>query len=229
MDYIPLSTTICAGNRFPISISILDMNLQQLNKAWKPTTLLEERSETDHTRRDLDGTGSAQDNPILPKGKEPILSKQRNRMAVALACGNGPASGVVISLAELNGSGQSGIATLTASGGGTEVVLSLGEGTMKSKLVHIHDGLCGPTLGGVAHGLTDFADGRSVTMLEDVSLESLMTGDFPCYRVWVTVKLINDQVQSACYLSMDSYGRFAPLRSREATRLAGRTRGPLPK
>ena len=69
-------------------------------------------------------------------------------LAVELACGNDAASGgedkVEISLDELNGSGQSGTATLTASGGGTEVVLSLGEGTMKSKPVHIHNGLYKP-------------------------------------------------------------------------------------
>ena len=101
-------------------------------------------------------------------------------LAVALACGNEADSGgkVEISLAELNGSGQSGTATLTASGGGTEVVLSLGEGTMKSKPVHIHNGQCGPNLAGVANGLTDFTNGKSVTMLEGVSLESLRTGGF---------------------------------------------------
>ena len=103
-------------------------------------------------------------------------------LAVALACGNEAGSGgtdrVEISLDELNGSGQSGTATLTASGGGTKVVLSLGEGTMKSKPVHIHDGPCGENLGKIAHPLTDFSDGSSVTTLKEVSQESLLTGDF---------------------------------------------------
>ena len=110
-------------------------------------------------------------------------------LAVGLACGNGAATGgdeadsggmdpVKISMNELNGSGQSGTATLTASGGGTEVVLSLSEGAMKSKLVHIHNGQYGAELGGVANGLTDFADGNSESMLADVSLESLLTGGF---------------------------------------------------
>ena len=88
-------------------------------------------------------------------------------LAVAVACGNeGGSSGtdrVEISLDELNGSGQSGTATLTASGGAIKVVLSLGEGTMKSGKVHIHNGQCGPDLKGVAHGLTDFTDGNSAT------------------------------------------------------------------
>lgn len=110
-------------------------------------------------------------------------------LAVGLACGNGAATGgdeadsggmdpVKISLNELNESGQSGTATLTASGGGTQVTLSLGAGTMKSKLVHIHNGQCGADLGGVANGLTDFTDGNSDSMLADVSLESLLTGGF---------------------------------------------------
>lgn len=101
-------------------------------------------------------------------------------LAVAVACGSEAGSGgtarVEISLDELNGSGQSGTAILTASGGATKVVLSLGEGTMESKPVHIHNGPCGKDLGKIAHPLTNFTDGNSETMLKDVSLESLRTG-----------------------------------------------------
>ncbi len=103
-------------------------------------------------------------------------------LAVAVACGNEAGSGgtdrVEISLDELNGSGQSGTATLTASGGEIKVVLSLGEGSVKSEKVHIHNGQCGPDLAGVAHGLIDFTDGDSVTTLEGISLASLQTGGF---------------------------------------------------
>ena len=89
-----------------------------------------------------------------------------------------PEDVLTIALNELDGSGQSGWATLTARDGGIEVVLSLGEGTLKSEKVHIHSGQCGADLGGVVHGLTDFTDGNSVTTLEGVSLKSLMTGSF---------------------------------------------------
>ncbi len=103
-------------------------------------------------------------------------------LAVAVACGNEAGSGgtdrVEISLDELNGSGQSGTATLTASGEAIKVVLSIGGGTVKSEKVHIHKGQCGADLKGVAHGLTDFTGGNSVTTLETVSLESLQTGGF---------------------------------------------------
>lgn len=73
-------------------------------------------------------------------------------LAVAVACGNDAGSGgtdrVEISLGEFNGSGQSGTATPTASGGATNVVPSLGEGTMKSGKAHVHNGQCGPDLKG---------------------------------------------------------------------------------
>ncbi len=58
------------------------------------------------------------------------------------------------------------------------MVLSLGGGTVQSEKVHIHNGQCGPDLAGVAHGLTHFTGGNSVTTLEAVSLESLQTGGF---------------------------------------------------
>ncbi len=119
-------------------------------------------------------------------------------LAVAVACGNEAGSGgtdrVEISLDELNGSGQSGTATLTASGEAIKVVLSIGGGTVKSEKVHIHNGQCGPDLKGVVHGLTDFTGGNSVTTLEGVSLASLQTGGFA-----VNAHLAGDpKVYTAC-------------------------------
>jgi hypothetical protein len=49
---------------------------------------------------------------------------------------------------------------------------------MVSNLVHIHSGQCGDSLGGVAYGLSNFVDGLSVTLVEGVSLDSILTGDF---------------------------------------------------
>ena len=100
--------------------------------------------------------------------------------SVYTACGNipGKVDTVTIALNEDNDSGQSGWATLTARGDDTEVVLSLSEGAMVTELVHIHSGGCGPDLGGIEHSLTNFADGRSMTLLEGVSFKSLFTGNF---------------------------------------------------
>ena len=91
-----------------------------------------------------------------------------------------PQSTVLIALNEQNISGQSGWAVLTAKGANTEVVLSISSGVMETKLVHIHTGTCGPNLGGVAHSLTSFVDGkgRSTTLLQGVSLDSLLTDGF---------------------------------------------------
>ncbi|MBI2855954.1 MAG: leucine-rich repeat domain-containing protein [Chloroflexi bacterium] len=83
---------------------------------------------------------------------------------------------IVLELRELNDSGQSGLATLTALGNNTEVVLSLSPGVMESTMVHIHSGQCGAALGGVLYPLADFADGTSATILEGVSF-----GDLPEY------------------------------------------------
>jgi hypothetical protein len=109
--------------------------------------------------------------------------------SVYTACGNIPTgedvtigavppTTVLISLDALNDSRQSGWAKLAAKGDDTEVILSLSSGAMTSNLVHIHFGQCGDSLGGVANGLTSFADGMSTTLLVGVSLDSLHTGGF---------------------------------------------------
>ena len=84
-------------------------------------------------------------------------------------CGNIPvaADSLTIMLNELNDSGQSGWATLTAVGDQTQVVLSISSGNLETELVHIHSGQCGDALGA----------GTSVSTVE-VPLNSLRTGDF---------------------------------------------------
>ncbi len=94
--------------------------------------------------------------------------------SVYTSCGNIPGESITIALAELNDSGQTGSATLTAANGQTQVALSATVGI--SDLNHIHTGTC-EDLGGVAHGLTDLADGTSVTTV-DATLDSLRAGGF---------------------------------------------------
>jgi Cu/Zn superoxide dismutase len=109
-----------------------------------------------------------------------INSHNADDASIYTACGNIPAdeNTLTIPLNEENDSGQSGFATLTARDGNTEVVISLSEGTMESSAVHIHSGQCGPNLGDVVHPLTNITDGTSTTLLEGVSLDSLVMGDF---------------------------------------------------
>ncbi len=87
-----------------------------------------------------------------------------------------PVAGASLSVAlkEQNFSTQSGIATLTARGSQTEVVLKATTGISKAN--HIHSGSCAQ-LGGVVRPLTDMANGASTTMV-NASLNSLLTGGF---------------------------------------------------
>ena len=112
----------------------------------------------------------------LMTGGFAINSHQAGEASVYTACGNIPATAdsLTITLGEMNGSGQTGFASLNARGGQTEVVLSATAGI--SELSHIHTGSCSD-LGGVAHGLTNMAGGASVTTV-DATLASLSGGGF---------------------------------------------------
>ncbi|HEU0020987.1 MAG TPA: hypothetical protein VFR55_04845 [Dehalococcoidia bacterium] len=109
-----------------------------------------------------------------------INSHQAGEPSVYSACGNigRNADTITVDLVEDNASGQSGVALLTPRGGNTEIWASLSEGTLESSLVHVHSGQCGEDLGDVVHPLTSFSQGTSATLLEGVSLSSLLTGAF---------------------------------------------------
>ena len=89
--------------------------------------------------------------------------------------GSGDSGDLVIPVGELNSSGQTGIATLSAMGGQTKVVVSISSGAAGvSQPIHVHSGTC-DTLGGVEYPLTAVSDGSSVTVI-DVALSSLKGG-----------------------------------------------------
>lgn len=98
---------------------------------------------------------------------------------LVLACGGQGATDdvVTVTMNELNQSGQSGTATLTARGSDTEIVVTLSAGAMQSGAIHVHSGQCGDNLGGVEHPLTKFSGESSTTTLAGVSLSSLLNGD----------------------------------------------------
>ena len=95
---------------------------------------------------------------------------------VYTSCGNlaAESDSLTISLDEMNGSGQSGFATLSARGDQTEVVVLATAGI--SALAHIHQGSCA-SLGGVAHGLSDTSGAISSSTVE-ATLDSLINGSF---------------------------------------------------
>lgn len=86
----------------------------------------------------------------------------------------GPHGDLVLALHQLGGSGQTGIAVLTAQGDKTEVVLMATPGISQAN--HIHTGGC-LELGGIKYPLTDMKDGQSLTLVP-ATLDSLMTGSF---------------------------------------------------
>ena len=83
---------------------------------------------------------------------------------------------VTVDLAEQNGSGESGTATLTAMGNRTRVVLELRNPTAGSQPAHIHKGSCGAALDPQPlHGLLNVKKGRSETVV-NVPLSELTAG-----------------------------------------------------
>ena len=109
-------------------------------------------------------------------------------VAVALAafalvgCGGGDdddAAGdeVTVELAEFEGSGQSGTATLTADGDQTAVSISIDDPVSDSQPAHIHEGTCDELTPEPAYGLPNVADGSSETTV-DVPLTTLTDGEY---------------------------------------------------
>ena len=110
-------------------------------------------------------------------------------VVVLVAAGCGSESGgsssaggpVTVNLAEQNGSGESGTATLTAEGDRTKVVLDVQNpsATMASEAqpAHIHKGSCAKLDPTPAYGLTDVKDGTSSSTV-DVKLDDLANGAF---------------------------------------------------
>jgi hypothetical protein len=83
---------------------------------------------------------------------------------------------VMVELAEVDGSGESGTATLTAMGDQTRVVVEVRNPTSDSQPVHIHEGSCGPSLNPEPlHGLPNVIQGRSETVV-DRPLSELTAG-----------------------------------------------------
>jgi len=101
---------------------------------------------------------------------------------------------VTVELAEQNGSGESGTATLTAEGEQTRVVLELSNPASDSQPAHIHNGTCANLDPAPAFGLPNVEDGSSEATV-DVTLDELTGGEYA-----VNVHKSNDEadVYVAC-------------------------------
>jgi hypothetical protein len=84
---------------------------------------------------------------------------------------------VTVELAEQNGSGESGTATLTAEGEQTRVVLELSNPASDSQPAHIHNGTCANLDPAPAFGLPNVEDGSSEATV-DVALDELTSGEY---------------------------------------------------
>ena len=133
--------------------------------------------------------GSGTSTTIIPAELNSLLtggfainSHQAGNVSVYTACGNVPQrdpESLTIALAERNSSGQSGTATLTASGDQTSVVVSVtpaADSGDEPQPIHIHVGSCGADLGGVHHPLISVVGGQSNTVV-DATLRGLMDGN----------------------------------------------------
>ena len=126
----------------------------------------------------------------------------------------GEEQSITIKLDEQNNSGQSGTATLTASGNQTEVVLSVTPGPAAGdpQPVHIHFRSCGgAALGGVDYPLTAVTAGKSTTTV-DATLRSIMDGNH-------AINLHKSVPEVAVYTACGKHPRLRPAHRREPDRL----------
>ncbi len=84
---------------------------------------------------------------------------------------------IFVMLAEQNGSGESGTATLTPLGNRTKVVLDLKGAVAPRQPAHIHEGSCAKLDTSPAYGLSDVKSGTS-TSIVDAKLSALRRGSF---------------------------------------------------
>ncbi|MGH2561303.1 MAG: DUF4331 domain-containing protein [Thermomicrobiales bacterium] len=98
------------------------------------------------------------------------------------------AEGITVELAELNGSGVSGTATLTDGDEGTSVVIQA-TGATGNHPAHIHEGTCDDLDPNPAFPLTDIDASGSSTSVVPVALADLTGGDFA-----INVHLSQEQI-----------------------------------
>lgn len=90
--------------------------------------------------------------------------------------GGGGGGSITVGLAEQNGSGISGTATLTETSGTLDVFVTLdGDDGSTPRPIHIHAGTC-EELGDVVYGLTDVMDGSASSTVEAILAD--LEGEF---------------------------------------------------
>jgi hypothetical protein len=104
---------------------------------------------------------------------------------------------VVVTLNALNGSGESGTATLRAQGGKTVVVIKLANGSGIEQPAHFHVGTCDKYQPRPLYALEDVVNGQSTTTV-NVPIDKLTGGDL---IVNVHKSYADIATQAACGIS----------------------------
>ena len=85
---------------------------------------------------------------------------------------------LTVNLRERNGSGESGMATLTQTGSDIRVVISLkGAPPATPQPAHIHNGTCA-NLKDVVYPLSNLVNGESTTTVRNVTIQKLLAGTY---------------------------------------------------
>jgi hypothetical protein len=99
-------------------------------------------------------------------------------LAGALSTASAATSTAAVTIAAQNASGESGTAMLTQQGSDVQVSIVLtGAPATTPQPAHIHDGTCAD-LKGVAYALTNVVDGKSTTIVKDVTIDKLLGGTY---------------------------------------------------
>jgi hypothetical protein len=100
-----------------------------------------------------------------------------NSMGSSMKSMSGTKMSHTFKISPQNGSGESGTATLTQSGGSLLVKLAL-TGASGQQPAHIHKGTCAKLDPKPAYPLTTVDDGNSSTTLKGVTLSALLSGTY---------------------------------------------------
>jgi hypothetical protein len=87
-------------------------------------------------------------------------------------------SSLVVSMGALNGSGETGIATLTQQSDGVKVVIALKGAPAGPQPTHIHIGTCSNINKAPEYALVSLADGGSTTVVKGITIDQLLAGHY---------------------------------------------------
>ena len=102
---------------------------------------------------------------------------------IAVSCGIGQravaaTTAVTIDMKALNGSGETGTATLTQTSDGVKIVVTLKNAPAAAQPTHIHVGTCGNIKAAPEYGLVSLTNGTSTSTVKGVTLDDLLKGKY---------------------------------------------------